>query len=225
MKEVDLYPALKAFLEGQGYEVKGEVGRCDVVAVRGDEDPVVVELKLTPNLQLIGQAVDRLALTDIVYVAVPEKSRTLKRERKRLLKLLRMLGLGLITIEPRKERVAVVLDPGPYAGPKVSKKRRERLLGEFARRVGDPNAGGLDRRRGLMTAYRQRALAVARHLQEAGASKASHVAKAVDEPKARDILYRNVYGWFERLGRGVYALSPRGRAELKEWPSPGASGA
>jgi len=34
MLETDLYPPVKAFLEGQGYDVKGEVQDCDVVAIR-----------------------------------------------------------------------------------------------------------------------------------------------------------------------------------------------
>ncbi len=43
--ESDLYAPVKALLEGQGYVVKGEVRGCDVVAVRGEEPPVIVELK------------------------------------------------------------------------------------------------------------------------------------------------------------------------------------
>ena len=39
MKESDLYPPLKEFLEDQNYEVKGEVQDCDVLAVRGEEAP------------------------------------------------------------------------------------------------------------------------------------------------------------------------------------------
>ena len=50
--ETDLYPPLKSFLEGQGYAVKGEIGRCDVVAVRGDEDPVIVEMKIRFSLSI-----------------------------------------------------------------------------------------------------------------------------------------------------------------------------
>ena len=34
MSETDLYPPIKRFLEGQGYTVKGEIGACDVLAVR-----------------------------------------------------------------------------------------------------------------------------------------------------------------------------------------------
>ena len=36
-------------------------------------------------------------------------------------------------------------------------------------------------------------------------------------PKTFSILRDNVYGWFERVDRGVYALSARGRKELAEY--------
>ena len=58
-------------LEGQGYVVKSEIGAADIVAVRGDEEPVIVELKTKFSLSLFHQAVQRQALTDTVYVAVP----------------------------------------------------------------------------------------------------------------------------------------------------------
>lgn len=31
------------------------------------------------------------------------------------------------------------------------------------------------------------------------------------------MLYRTVYGWFERVSQGVYDLSPRGREEVEQW--------
>jgi hypothetical protein len=37
-RETELYPPVKALLEGQGYEVKSEIGAADVVAVRDGED-------------------------------------------------------------------------------------------------------------------------------------------------------------------------------------------
>jgi hypothetical protein len=219
MKESDLYPPLKRFLQSQGYEVKGEVQDCDVLAVRGDEEPVVVELKLLLNLDLILQAVERLSLSSKVYLGVPPRCGVLKKKSRRVMKLVRMLGLGLITIDPalRTGSVSVLQDPGEYR-PRKSNPRKERLLGEFVKRVGDPNLGGADKRRGVMTAYRQRALVIARHLQSNGANKAFEIARDLGEPKARDILYKNVYGWFERVSRGVYDLSPRGRREIALWP-------
>lgn len=215
MKEADLYLPIKGFLEQQDYEVKGEVRDCDIVAVRGTESPVVVELKLTLNLNLILQAVARLSLTDKVYIGVPKSAPLLKTKRKHVLKLLRSLGLGLITVS-QSQLVDAVIDPAPYQ-PRKSSLRKERLLREFAKRVGDPNQGGSHTRSGLMTAYRQRAIRIATLLERNGPSKAAAIATELDEPNSRAILYRDVYGWFDRIERGIYALSPRGIKELVSW--------
>lgn len=222
MREADLYLPVKRFLESQHYEVKGEIRDCDVLAIRDDEEPVVVELKLSLNLGVILQAVDRLALTSKVYLGVPVRCGALNRRGKPIVKLLRMLGLGLLAVDPRPETgsVEVLLDPGEYR-PRPSKRRRERLLGEFVRRVGDPNLGGSETRRGVMTAYRQRALAIGRLLQDNGPTKASQVAGTLGEPKARAILYGNAYGWFDRVSVGVYGLSPRGEQEIPLWRARG----
>jgi hypothetical protein len=218
MKESDLYLPLKRFLESQNYEVKGEVQDCDVLAVRGEEDPVVVELKLSLNLNVVLQAVERLSLTPKVYIGIPVRCAILNKRRKHIIKLLRMLGLGLVVVDPDlvTGSVDVLLDPGEYK-PRKSRPRQERLLGEFMRRVGDPNLGGTEKRKGIMTAYRQRALAIGWFLQENGPTKASSVAQTLREPKARNILYRDVYGWFDRESLGVYKLSPRGKQEISHW--------
>jgi hypothetical protein len=70
--EVALYLPVKAFLERQGYVVRGEVRGCDLVACRGNEEPVIVELKLRFTEALLAAAkvaelLDRydLSLTDI----------------------------------------------------------------------------------------------------------------------------------------------------------------
>lgn len=218
MKESDLYLPLKRFLESQNYAVKGEIQDCDVLAVRGDETPVVVELKRSLNLDVVLQAVERLALTPTVYIGIPKQCKVLSKRRRRVLKLLKMLGLGLVVIDSNSTHgnVEVLVDPGEYK-PRISKRRQARLLGEFVKRVGDPNLGGMQKRKGVMTAYRQKALAIAQLLQKQGPTKASQIAKTLQEPKARDILYRNVYGWFDRVSLGVYELSPRGKQEILLW--------
>jgi hypothetical protein len=218
MRESDLYLPLKRFLESQNYEVKGEVQECDVLAVRGEEVPVVVELKLSFNLNVVLQAVERLALTPKVYIGIPRRCGILNKRRRQIIKLLRMLGLGLVALDPDlvTGSVEVLLDPGEYK-PRKSKHRKERLLGEFMKRVGDPNLGGIEKRKGIMTAYRQRALAIGWFLKENGPTKASSVAHTLREPKARNILYRDVYGWFDRKSFGVYTLSPRGKQEISLW--------
>ena len=99
MKESDLYLPIKQFLQAQNYEVKGEVHDCDVVAVRGDEAPVIVELKRSLNLDVLLQAVARLSLTTKVYIAVPAECSALTARRRHVIKLLRMLGLGLAIVD------------------------------------------------------------------------------------------------------------------------------
>lgn len=217
MLEADLYKPVKTYLERQGYKVKGEVNHCDVVGVR-DADVVIVELKLSLNLTSLLQCIDRLAMTEMVYVGVPHTTKVLTSKRKEIAKLFRRLGMGLISINPdnRAAPIAVLFDPVPYQ-PRIDKKRRGRLLSEFERRVGDPNEGGSASSKGMVTAYRQRALRIADHLSGYGATKASIVALETSDPKARNILYDDVYGWFERHGNGVYDLSPRGVREVPEW--------
>jgi hypothetical protein len=221
LKEADLYLPVKRFLESQRYEVKAEVHNCDVLAVRDGDEPLVVELKVTCNLDVILQAVDRLAFASSVYVAVPKRCPALKTRRRKLIKLMKMLGLGLLVVGSggANAPVTVLMDPGEYR-PRKSKPRQTRLLGEFAKRVGDPNVGGT--RGGIMTAYRQAALQIARFLESNGPTKASLVAQAVSEPDARAILYRDVYGWFERASVGIYALSPRGQQAIAIWERRGA---
>ena len=216
MKESDLYLPLKTYLETQNYEIKGEVGDCDVFAIRDDEPPLIVELKLSLNLTVILQAVDRLSLSSSVYIGVPKKCSALKQKYKPIIKLLRMLGIGLVSIDPSRQScgVKVLLDPGEYK-PRVSKHRQTRLLGEFEKRVGDPNLGGSDKQQSIVTAYRQSALAIAALLEKQGPTKAADVARQTNESKARDILYRDFYGWFDKVSRGIYKLSPRGQREIE----------
>ena len=208
--ESDLYAPVKALLEGQGYVVKGEVRGCDVVAVRGQEPPVVVELKRAFGLGLVLQGVDRLALTDLVYLAVGQWPKQMKNVKK----LCRRLGLGFIVVANGK--ADVVLDPAPYV-PRQNKRKVGRMLGEHARRVGDPNLGGQAMRAPLMTAYRQEALRCAEILAANGPMKVATLRKAGDVPKAAQILQADVYGWFERVERGVYTITPKGRQGLEQF--------
>ena len=219
--EEDLYAPVKAYLEGQGYEVKSEVRGCDLVARRGAEPTVIVELKTGFTLPLVLQGVDRLALSDRVYLAIavaaqPGRNSLWRRERKGILKLCRRLGLGLLAVHESEGElpplVEPLLDPLPYR-PRADKKRQGLLLKEFDHRVGDPNTGGVTRRP-IVTAYRQVALRCALHLRQHGATKAAEVARATGASKAPRVLQGDVYGWFQRVERGIYTLSPKGEAAL-----------
>lgn len=213
VKETDLYPPIKAFLEGQGYEVKAEVGAADVVGLRGEDAPVIVEMKTGFSLSLFHQAVERQAVSDCVYIAVPRgQGRRFQKALKDNMGLCRRLGVGLLTVRLRDGFVEPHLDPGPYR-PRVSKPKSQRLLREFARRVGDPNTGGATRSR-LVTAYRQDALRCALFLRDNGPTKGAVVAAGAEVLAATRIMAADHYGWFERVRTGVYALTPAGHDAL-----------
>ncbi len=209
LKETDLYPPIKSLLERQGYEVKGEVGAADVVAVRGADAPVIVELKTGFSLSLFHQAVERQKITDAVYVAVPRRpGKSFIAMLRKNKALCRRLGLGLITVRMKDRHVEIHVDPAPYK-PRQMKGKKTKLLKEFSKRVGDPNVGG-STRRPLMTAYRQDALCCLNCLQGAGPMKAAIVAEQSGVERARRIMSDNHYGWFERIQTGIYGLSPNG---------------
>jgi hypothetical protein len=216
--EVSLYAPVKAFLEARGFAVKGEVRGCDVVAMRAGEPDllVVTELKLGLSMELLLQAVDRMAMADEVWLAVPATRKGRDQDR-RAHRLCRLLGVGLMAVTVSTGTVAVLAEPGPYK-PRLAARKRSRLMGEFARRQGDPTPGG-GRGRTIMTAYRQAALGLAAALR-AGPRRPRELREVA--PDAGKILYRNVYGWFVRPQAGLYGLGPEGEAALAAWLAEGA---
>jgi hypothetical protein len=210
--ETSLYGPVKRYLETLGFTVKGEVCGCDLVALRGDKPPIVVigELKLSFSLELLLQAVDRTAACDEVWLAVGAASRRRLRD-PRVRKLCRLLGFGLLGVSSAGA-VEVLVEPMPWR-PRQDRRRRARLIDEHRKRIGDPASGG-STRQPIMTAYRQHALACAVSLAE-GPRRTSELRAVV--PNAPSILLRNVYGWFIRIGRGLYELTPEGAVALARW--------
>lgn len=212
--ETSLYQPVKAFLEGAGYTVKGEVGGCDVVGVsEGDPTLVVVcELKLSFNLELVLQAVDRASIADEVWIAARVSAKGRGRESdKRYRDLCRRLGIGMLGVADNGSVSVIVGSVTPM--PRTNPKRRSRLMREHQKRKGDPAVGG-STRTPLMTAYRQQALGCAAVLK-AGPLRVREIRDHV--PDAAKILQGNVYGWFERVERGVYGLTPVGLEALSRW--------
>lgn len=215
MLETSLYLPVKRFLEGADFTVKGEVGGCDLLGLSVDAPPIVVvcELKLQFNLELVLQGVDRAAACDEVWLAARLSARGKGRESDpRFRNLCRRLGFGLLGVSGDGE-VHVLLSPVAPAARR-DPKRRSRLVDEHRRRQGDPAIGG-GSRAPIMTAYRQEALACAAALF-AGPLRPRDLRPAM--PNVQKILARNVYGWFVRTERGLYALTPAGQDALLRWP-------
>ena len=210
LAETALYAPVKAFLAARGYDVKGEIRGCDVVAVR-DGTPtrlVIAELKLGFSLELLLQGIDRMALADEVWLAVRAVRQTWRRQ-SRVVRLCRLLGFGLLSVTTGGT-VTTLAEPEPYR-PRPDRRRRSLLLREHAARLGDPATGG-STRLPVMTAYRQLALRCAAALAPASLTLREMRAAGLDPGT---IPARNVYGWFRREARGRYALTEAGRLALR----------
>ena len=213
--ETSLYLPVKAFLETRGFAVKGEIGGCDLVALQEGEPPLVVigELKMRFSLELVLQAVDRAAACDEVWLAARVSARGKGRERDaRFRNLCRRLGFGMLGVSD-EGAIDILVSPAA-AMPRRDARRRSRLVEEHKRRRGDPVAGG-GSRAPIMTAYRQQALRCAAAMKN-GLERPREL-RAI-APDAAKILLGNVYGWFERVERGRYALTAGGVAALERWP-------
>jgi len=214
MRETDLFEPVRDYLQNQGYAVAAEVRHCDVAARKKDE-LVIVELKTSLNLTLLGQAVQRQTVADAVYVAIPEPRRITK-TLKQSQKVLARLGLGLLTIHfgPLRTSVNCRLEPN-YRG-RINRRERNRILKEMEGRSLQLNTGGMNNLP-IVTAYREQAITLASILSIRGSCSVGEL-KPITGDKTTSILYRNHYGWFIREARGRYALSPEGAEALHEYP-------
>ncbi len=214
LRERDLAAPIYRYLHANGFEVRSEVGDCDIAASKGGE-LVVIELKRSLSIDLLLQATQRQRAADSVYVAIPwpEKGTVTKRFRQ-LSHLLRRLELGLILVSasPTAPRMEVLFHPLPLQRRRDPRKRRA-ILAEIAGRSADFNWAG-SVHQPLVTAYRESSIFVACCLERFGPSKPARLRSCGTGPKTLSILQANYYGWFERVERGVYSLSAAGRAGL-----------
>jgi hypothetical protein len=222
--ETDLDQPLRDFLVAQGYSVQAEVAYCDLVATK-ETELVIVEMKSSLNATLLIQAVKRQKLTASVYIAIPRPKRgRTSRHWNDVCYLLRRLELGLLLVDLQTAppEVEVVFHPGTFDRSKSSPRRQQqkvaRLLNEVRERHGSYNIGGSSRRK-LMTAYKQKAFHIACYLERYGPLSPSELrGLGSDNQKTAAILQKNYYGWFERVGRGVYQITPAGKEFIGRYP-------
>lgn len=205
MKETNLYEGVKKYFEKLGFLVRAEVKDIDVCAIK-DDLLVGVELKKNMSVDLLVQGVLRQKVCDLVYIAVPRPRRVRKnREFTNTLHLLRRLELGLLFVDVDKGVAEEILEPSYFNLDKARKalvNKRKKLLKEIKGRSLSLNEGGSSRKR-LMTAYREDSLKTVAILLEKG----SVAPKDLKVYGLRgNILGDNYYGWFKRIGRGIYVL-------------------
>ena len=142
--ETSLYRPVKAFLEGLGFLVKGEIGGCDLLALRGDDPPLVGDRRTQADLQSRARlAGGRPRGPPATRFGRPLASRRAEKGGKatsRFRNLCRRLGFGLLGVLANGE-VQVLVSPAAPT-PRKNPRRRSRLVAEHRPRRGDPVEGG-----------------------------------------------------------------------------------
>ncbi|WP_409252977.1 DUF2161 domain-containing phosphodiesterase [Bacillus sp. SCS-153A] len=219
--ESDLYKPIQKHFTKAGYKVNGEVRDCDLTAVKGEE-LIIVELKLNLTVDLLIQATKRQKLTDLVYIAIPRPKNMRSRRWKDICHLTRRLELGLITVSAANKvpKPQFIHHPEPFDAGKSkrnSSRKRNALLAEIEGRSADYNIGGSNKTK-IMTAYKENCIRIACYLERSGSLSPKDLVKLGAGDKTQSILSKNYYEWFERVERGVYKLSEKGKRDLKKFP-------
>lgn len=225
-RETELYLPIKQFFTAQGYDIKSEVRHCDLVGIREqDQEPLIIEIKKTFNIALLLQGIERLKLSSNVYLAV-EKNRAKKGAHNQrwseITELCHRLGLGLIVVTLYKTKspfVEILCSPAISSKPVRPARRgsrKQRLLQEIAERSGDYNLGG-STGTPLITAYREKALRIASAFGTDLYLSPRILRERSGVGITATIMQRNHYGWFERVARGSYQLTPAGKLALEQY--------
>ena len=212
-KETDLYEPIKNLLSEQGFTVRGEVKGCDIAALK-DDALWIVEMKLSMNLTLVLQAMERQTATDWVFVAIPRPQKANGGNFPAFKRLLKKLQIGLITValdSPIRFAEIIIFPSG--RADKTTKKSTT-LRKELSGRITDTTGGS----KGIVnTAYRERSVKIACLLEAHGPLTASKLVKVYGcEKDTHSIISKNFYNWYEKISKGLYGLSETGKAYLQE---------
>lgn len=221
LAETDLYPSVRDYFQGQGYQVQGEVKGCDAAAIK-EGQLVVVEMKLRLNAEVLHQAARRQEIADAVYVAVP-RPQALAAWRRRMagmLYLLARLELGLLLVAPHARQTARVSIEHPirlYDRVKDGRLRAQ-VMREVAQRGGDFSPGGTPGRR-LVSANREVAIHAACCIERFGALTVHQLERLGTGPHTHSVLHASgtIEGWFRDVGDGAFGLTAKARRGLDRY--------
>lgn len=218
MKESDLFEPIKRLFEGNGYSVNAEVRDCDVTAVKGDE-LIITELKTNLSVTLLAQGLKRQRCGAEVYVAVPKPKNYSPRKLKDVFYVLKKLELGLIFVTFRGDYsfAEFILIPQAYKKPACNTKKRNEILKEIGGRTVDMNIGGVTQKK-IATAYTEKCIHIACILDRYGPLSPKEIRSYGGDEKCGTILRFNAYGWFERIQKGLYGITQKGRIGIMEYP-------
>ena len=213
MKETELYAPVKKLFLSQGFDVKGEVKDIDVIAYHQDV-MIGVELKTKVSLKLIYQAIDRQKVLDQVYIAIPKdaiyQSKSLYRNFTHLLK---RLEIGLIIVNG--DSAEVIIEAVPFdrnLSRSRYKKRKTMLDKELRLRKNNKNVGGTNGKK--ITRYKELVIDIGNYLISNTKASPKEIKEKTGIEKTASILQKNYDGYFQRVERGIYQLTEKGKNDI-----------
>jgi len=216
MRETDLSSLTVKYFEDLGYQVNCEVNDIDIVA-RKDEYLVAIELKLSFNMTLLFQVMDRLNFADEVYVALPKPKRRSK-DLTKIRKLAELLNFGVLFVDNGvAQHVEALYTPLPKNRPRDNKRKLRASIETDGRSI-ELNQGGTNKIK-IVTAYREKCLAIASIIQIRGEISAHELRYEYGFEKGiTTALKKNYYKWFEEKELKRFVLTESALAEIKEIP-------
>ncbi|MBE5958195.1 MAG: hypothetical protein E7254_04945 [Lachnospiraceae bacterium] len=217
--EKDLFEPIKNYFEAYGYVCDGEVNDIDLYMEK-DESGVAVELKVTLDFKSVQQAALRQKIVDHVFIGIFRPRNMNTRAFKDKIYLLKRLGIGLIVVSKRTGTVEIVSEPieaDLSTFKKNNSKKKAALSEEFQRRKIKNNTGGVNHSK-IITGYREDSLLVLSALNDLGGQASTKEIRQLSGiEKATTILYKNYYGWFCNVKKGIYSISKSGNDALAEY--------
>lgn len=213
-----MYPPVRNLFEKLGYKVNAEVRDCDMTAVKDDE-LIIVELKKNLSVTLLAQGLKRQKTGADVFIAVPKPKQYSFKKLRSVFSVVKKLELGLIFVSLRGEYsfAEIVFEPKPFTFIKKDKQKRREIMTEIQGRTIETNTGGVTGTK-IITAYTEKCIHTACILDMYGEMSAAQVKKLGGPDNAYNILRMNVFGWFRKVKKGIYAITKEGRLGLMEYP-------
>ena len=211
-KESNMYEPIRQLLNSLGFIVRGEVKKCDIAAIR-DGEVWVVEMKLSPNLTLLYQAIERKSITNFVFIAIPRPKNIRNKNFASLKKIISKLELGLILVSVDSPVPIAEIVMHPSVSGKTNKQKEELIRKEILGRSSDTTGGVV--KAAISTAYREKCVKIACLLETKGALNSRELRKLGCEKDTAVILRNNYYEWFEINAEKKYILTNAGKDYLK----------
>ena len=211
LKESSMYEPIRQLLNGLGFIVRGEVNNCDIAAIKAEE-LWIVEMKLSANLTLLYQAMERKAVTEHVFIAINRPKNNRNKNFAALKKILSKLELGLILVSLDSPMPHAEIIIQPSGSKKAKTKKTDYIRNEILGRSSD-SIGGTAKTK-ISTAYREKCIEIACLLEAYGEMNSRDLHKLGCEKDTASVLRNNYYGWFAKFDNRRYILSEAGNEYL-----------